>query len=109
MFNLTNVGLSMCVMKYSDSFPNLMTVCEPILAFMSGKKYEIIPTWRGKVGIVLILHGGRESCDDSCAFGASHTGRELLSSSYTRYFYCVIVIKHSMSLRRMESYIRISR
>ena len=33
---------------------------EQILTFMSGKKYETIPAWRGKVDIVLILHGGRK-------------------------------------------------
>jgi hypothetical protein len=35
MFNLTNVGLSMCVKEYSDLFLNLMIEYEPILTFMS--------------------------------------------------------------------------
>jgi hypothetical protein len=35
MFNLTNVGLSMCVKEYLDLFLNLMVEYEPILAFMS--------------------------------------------------------------------------
>jgi hypothetical protein len=35
MFNLTNIGLSMCVKEYSDLFLNLMIEYEPILAFMS--------------------------------------------------------------------------
>ena len=62
MFNLTNVGLSMCVMEYLDSFLNLMTEYVPILAFISRKRYGIIPAWRGKVVIALILHGGRKLC-----------------------------------------------
>ena len=53
-----------------------------------------------------------ESCDDSCT-GLSHTGRKVWSSfailELIGYFYCVTVIKHSMSLKRMESYIRTSR
>jgi len=63
MFNLTNVGLGICVTEYSDLFPNLMIKYEPILAFMPlrrnipawQEKSEIIPAWRGKVGIVLLL------------------------------------------------------
>jgi hypothetical protein len=35
MFNLTNVGLSMCVKEYSDLFLNLMIEYKPILVFMS--------------------------------------------------------------------------
>jgi hypothetical protein len=35
MFNLTNVGLSMCVKEYSDLFLNLMIEYESILTFMS--------------------------------------------------------------------------
>jgi hypothetical protein len=36
MFNLTNVGLSMCcVTVYTDLFLNLMIECDPILACMS--------------------------------------------------------------------------
>ena len=61
-FNLINVGLSMCVMEYLDSFLNLMTKYVPILAFISRKRYGIIPAWRGKVVIALILHGGRKLC-----------------------------------------------
>jgi len=53
-----------------------------------------------------------ESCDDSCA-GLSHTRRKVRSSfailELIGHFYCVTVIKHSMSLRRMKSYIRTSR
>ena len=53
-----------------------------------------------------------ESCDDSCA-GLSHTGRKVWSSfailELIGHFYCVTVIKHSMSLRRMKSYTRTSR
>ena len=54
----------------------------------------------------------REGCDDSCA-GLSHTRRKVWSSfailELIGHFYCVTVIKHSMSLRRMKSYIRTSR
>jgi len=43
-----------------------------------------------------------ESCDDLCA-GLSHTGRKVWSSfailELVGHFYCVIVIKHSMSLK----------
>jgi len=53
-----------------------------------------------------------ESCDDSCA-GLSHTGRKVRSSfailELIGHFHCVTVIKHSMSLKRMKSYIRTSR
>ena len=35
MFNLTYVGLNMCVKEYSDLFLNLMFEHEPILAVMS--------------------------------------------------------------------------
>jgi hypothetical protein len=35
MFNLTNVGLNMCVKEYSNLFLNLMIEYEQILAFMS--------------------------------------------------------------------------
>jgi hypothetical protein len=35
MFNLTNVGLSICVKEYSDLFLNLMIEYEQILVFMS--------------------------------------------------------------------------
>jgi len=63
--------------EYSDLFLNLMIEHESILAFMSiqgnylawRKKFVIVPAWwekiekilawRGKVGIVLIPHGGR--------------------------------------------------
>jgi hypothetical protein len=73
MFNLTNVGLSICVTEYSDLFLNLTIEHAPILAFMSvqgnylvwrekfvivptwQEKFEQIPAWRGKVGIVLML------------------------------------------------------
>jgi hypothetical protein len=56
MFSLTNVGLSMCVKKYSDLFLNLMIEHEPILAFMSvqgnylvwWKKFVIVPAWQEK-------------------------------------------------------------
>ena len=56
MFNLTNIGLHMCVKEYSDLFLNLMIEHEPILAIMSvqrnishgGKKFVIVPAWREK-------------------------------------------------------------
>jgi hypothetical protein len=73
MFNLTNVGLSMCVKEYSDLFLNLMIEYEPIMTFMSlqgnylawrekvcdsarmaGKVLENTCTM-GKVGIILML------------------------------------------------------
>jgi hypothetical protein len=93
MFNLTNVELSMCVKEYSDLFLNLMIemsqswhLCpfKGIISYGGKKfvivsawreKFEKIPVWRGKVGIVLvlinpawrekfgivlILHGGRK-------------------------------------------------
>ena len=49
--------------EYSDLFLNLMIEHELILAIMSvqrnishgGKKFEKIPAWRGKVGIVHML------------------------------------------------------
>jgi hypothetical protein len=47
MFNLTNVGLSMCVKEYSDLFLNLMIEYEPILAFMSLQKNYL--AWQEKV------------------------------------------------------------
>jgi hypothetical protein len=47
MFNLTNVGLSMCVKEYSDLFQNLMVEYEPILAFMSLQGNCL--AWREKV------------------------------------------------------------
>ena len=75
--------------EYSDLFLNLMIEHEPILAIMyvqrnishGGKKFEKIPVWRGKVGIVHMLTNPawRESlayylsrmagggCDDSYA------------------------------------------
>jgi hypothetical protein len=73
MFNLTNVGLSMCIKEYSDLFLYLMIEYESILAFMSlqgnyltwrekfmivpawREKFEKIPAWRGKLSIVLML------------------------------------------------------
>ena len=46
-----------------------------------------------------------ESCDDSCA-GLSHTGRKVRSSfailELIGHSYCVTVIKHLMSLRRIK-------
>ena len=46
-----------------------------------------------------------ESCDDSCT-GSSHTGRKVWSSfailELIGHFYCVTVIKHSMSLKKNE-------
>ena len=46
-----------------------------------------------------------ESCDDSCA-GLSHTGRKVRSSfailELIGHFYCVTVIKHSMSLKERK-------
>jgi hypothetical protein len=47
MFNLTNVGLRMCVKKYSDLFLNLMIKYEPILTFMSLQGNYL--AWREKV------------------------------------------------------------
>ena len=49
--------------EYSDLFLSLMIEHEPILAFVSvqgnylvwREKFEKIPAWRGKVGIVLML------------------------------------------------------
>jgi hypothetical protein len=52
MFNLTNVGLSMCVKEYSDLFLNLMIEYEQILAFMSLQGNYL--AWREKV------------CDSTC-------------------------------------------
>jgi hypothetical protein len=46
MFNLTNVGLSMCVKEYSNLFLNLMVEYEPILACMSLQGNYL--TWREK-------------------------------------------------------------
>ena len=46
-----------------------------------------------------------ENCDDSCA-GLSHTGRKVWSCfailELIGHFYCVTVIKHSMSLKKNE-------
>jgi hypothetical protein len=47
MFNLTNVGLSMCVKVYSDLFLNLMIEYESILAFTSLQGNYL--AWREKV------------------------------------------------------------
>jgi hypothetical protein len=47
MFNLTNVGLSMCVKEYSDLFLNLMIEYEQILVFMSPHGNYL--AWREKV------------------------------------------------------------
>jgi hypothetical protein len=46
MFNLTNVGLSLCVKVYSDLFLNLMIEYEPILTFMSLQENYL--AWREK-------------------------------------------------------------
>jgi hypothetical protein len=46
MFNLTNVGLSMCVKEYLDLFLNLIEY-EPILTFMSLQENYL--AWREKV------------------------------------------------------------
>jgi hypothetical protein len=56
MFNLTNVGLNMCVKEHSDLFLNLMVEYESILTFMSlqgnyltwRKKFVKVPAWREK-------------------------------------------------------------
>ena len=80
MFNLTNVGLSMCVMEYSDLFLNLIWPNPDIYVW---KKYEIIPAWRGKVGIVLILHGGRKLWWLMCWFIA-HWEKSLELLCYSR-------------------------
>jgi hypothetical protein len=63
----------MCVKEYSNLFLNLMIEHEPILAIMSvqenylawwekvcdstrmAEKFEKVPAWRGKVGIVHML------------------------------------------------------
>jgi hypothetical protein len=47
MFNLTNVGLSMCIKEYSNLFLNLMIEYESILAFVSLKGNYL--AWREKV------------------------------------------------------------
>jgi hypothetical protein len=47
MFNLTNIGLSMCVKEYLDLFLNLMIEYEPILTFMSLQGNYL--AWREKV------------------------------------------------------------
>jgi hypothetical protein len=47
MFNLTNIGLSMCVKEHLDLFLNLMIEYEPILTFMSLQKNYL--AWREKV------------------------------------------------------------
>ena len=76
MFNLTNVGLSMCVMEYSDLFLNLIWIDHDIFVWKSMKW----PTWRDKVGIVLILHGGRKLWWLMCWFipGGGFSGGDLL-------------------------------
>ena len=73
MFNLTNIGLNMCVKRIFGFISELMIEHKPILAIMSvqgnylawrekfvivppwWKKFEKMPAWRGKVGIVLML------------------------------------------------------
>ena len=47
MFNLTNIGLHMCVKEYSDLFLNLMIEHEPILAIMFVQENYL--AWREKV------------------------------------------------------------
>jgi hypothetical protein len=47
MFNLANVGLSMCVKEYLDLFLNLMIEYEAILTFMSLQENYL--AWREKV------------------------------------------------------------
>jgi hypothetical protein len=47
MFNLTNIGLSMCVKEYLDLLLNLMIEYEPILTFMSLQGNYLV--WREKV------------------------------------------------------------
>jgi hypothetical protein len=47
MFNLTNVGLSMCVKEFLDLFLNLMIGYESILIFMSLQENYL--AWREKV------------------------------------------------------------
>ena len=47
MFNLTYVGLNMCVKEYSDLFLNLMIEHEPIVAIMSVQENYL--AWREKV------------------------------------------------------------
>ena len=47
MFNLTNIGLNMCVKEYSDLFLNLMIEHEPILAIMFVQENYL--AWREKV------------------------------------------------------------
>jgi hypothetical protein len=47
MFNLTNVGLSMCVKEYLNLFLNLLNGYEPILTFMSLQENYL--AWREKV------------------------------------------------------------
>jgi hypothetical protein len=76
-----------CVTEYSDLFLNLVS--------RMGEKFGIVlvlvnPAWREKF------------CDDSCIFFESRVAREVWGSSYailalTVHFYCVMVIKHSMS------------
>jgi hypothetical protein len=51
MFNLTNVGLSMCVKEYLDSFLNLMIEYEPILTFMSLQENYL--AWREKKFVIV--------------------------------------------------------
>jgi hypothetical protein len=127
MFNLINVKLSMCVKEYSDLFLNLIIEYEPILTFIpfkkiishDGKKFVIVPAWREKLekipawrdkdGIVLVLTNPvwRKKFDIVLIL---HGRRKLWwLMCLTVLFYCDIVIKHSMSLRRTESYRRTSR
>jgi hypothetical protein len=47
MFNLTNVGLSMCVKEYLDLFLNLKIEYEPILTFIFLQENYL--AWREKV------------------------------------------------------------
>jgi hypothetical protein len=66
------------------------------------EKFEKIPAWRSKVGIVLMLinPAWREKFDIVLIL---HGRRKLWwLMCLTVLFYCVIVIKHSMSLRRTK-------
>jgi hypothetical protein len=47
MFNLTNVGLKLCVKEYLVLFLNLMIEYEPILTFMSLQENYL--AWQEKV------------------------------------------------------------
>jgi hypothetical protein len=57
MFNLTNVGLSMCFTVYSDLFLNVMIKCQAILACMF--LFRELPEWRGK--FVILSHDEKSS------------------------------------------------